>query len=87
MQWKNYTLRDSVRDLCYLLERAGHLMITIARGDNKLAKYRLRGLAQHKTHHFSTFRTGLLLGLALPALVDGLYLSELHWWYARIFLC
>jgi xenotropic and polytropic retrovirus receptor 1 len=50
--------------------------IALARGDNKAAKYRLRGLAQHKTHHFSTFRTGLLLGLALPAFVDGLYLSE-----------
>lgn len=46
-----------------------------ARGDNKLAKMRLRGEAQHKTHHYSAFRTGLLLGLALPAFVDALYLS------------
>ncbi len=46
-----------------------------ARGDNKLAKARLRGAEQHKTHHFSTFRTGILLGLALPAFVDAIYLS------------
>ncbi|KIP07309.1 hypothetical protein PHLGIDRAFT_42215, partial [Phlebiopsis gigantea 11061_1 CR5-6] len=44
-------------------------------GNNKLAKNRLRGLAQHKTHHFSSFRTGMLLGLAIPAFVDGLCLS------------
>ncbi|EKM58004.1 uncharacterized protein PHACADRAFT_58738, partial [Phanerochaete carnosa HHB-10118-sp] len=48
------------------------------KGDNKVAKTRLRGFMQHKTHHFSTFRTGLMLGLALPALVDGLYLSFRH---------
>ncbi|GJE94840.1 SPX and EXS domain-containing protein [Phanerochaete sordida] len=48
------------------------------KGDNKIAKMRLRGFTQHKTHHFSTFRTGLLLGLALPALVDGIYLSFRH---------
>lgn len=45
------------------------------RGDSKVAKMRLRGFTQHKTHHFSTFRTGIMLGLAVPALVDGLYLS------------
>lgn len=43
---------------------------------------RLRGFAQHKTHHFSTFRTGLMLGLALPAFVDGLYLSTLVYTWA-----
>lgn len=52
------------------------LFLQLARGDNKLAKTRLRGQGlQRKTHHFSTFRTGVLLGLALPAFVDGLYLS------------
>ncbi|CCL99566.1 uncharacterized protein FIBRA_01584 [Fibroporia radiculosa] len=46
-----------------------------ARGDKKKAQARLRGGTQQKTHHFSTFRTGMLLGLAVPALVDGVYRS------------
>ena len=37
---------------------------------------RLRGGANHTSHHFSTFRTGMALGLAIPALVAGLYQSE-----------
>ena len=37
---------------------------------------RLRGGSQHTSHHFSTFRTGMALGLAVPALADGLYKSE-----------
>ncbi|KAJ3552867.1 hypothetical protein NM688_g3924 [Phlebia brevispora] len=48
-----------------------------AHGDQKAAKNRLRGQTQDKTHHFSTFRTGMLLGLALPAFIDGIYLSFL----------
>lgn len=36
---------------------------------------RLRGEASHTSHHFSTFRTGMALGLAVPALADGLYQS------------
>ncbi|TFY58647.1 hypothetical protein EVJ58_g6292 [Rhodofomes roseus] len=46
-----------------------------ARGDKKRAQARLRSGATHKSHHFSTFRSGLLLGLGIPALVDGLYRS------------
>lgn len=53
-----------------------HLILHLARGDIKLAKSRLRGHTQQKTHHYSTFRTGLLIGLAIPAFVDGLYLSQ-----------
>lgn len=48
----------------------------LARGDKKKALTRLRGGGQHQTHHFSTFRTGMMLGLAVPALVDGLVESE-----------
>ena len=49
----------------------------IAHGDNKVAKTRLRGgQARLKSHHFSVLRTGLLLGIALPAFVDAIYLSE-----------
>ncbi|CAL1699593.1 unnamed protein product [Somion occarium] len=44
-------------------------------GDKKRAVQRLRGGIDHRNHHFGTFRSGLFLGLAIPALVDGLYLS------------
>ena len=36
----------------------------------------LRAGARVKSHHFSTWRSGMFLGLALPVLVSGLYLSE-----------
>ncbi|KAI0701367.1 SPX domain-containing protein [Cytidiella melzeri] len=46
------------------------------RGDNKLAKTRLRGgQARHKTRHSSVFISGLLLGMAIPAFADAIYLS------------
>ncbi|KAI0918737.1 hypothetical protein AcV5_002647 [Taiwanofungus camphoratus] len=45
------------------------------RGDKKRAMARLRGGAQQKSHHFSTFRSGMMLGFAIPAFVDGLYQS------------
>ncbi|KAI0266051.1 EXS family-domain-containing protein [Gloeopeniophorella convolvens] len=46
-----------------------------AKGDKKRALVRLRAMSSHKTHHFSSFRTGVGLGLALPAFVDGLVRS------------
>ncbi|KZT23701.1 hypothetical protein NEOLEDRAFT_1069012, partial [Neolentinus lepideus HHB14362 ss-1] len=46
------------------------------RGDRKKALERLRAGSRVKSHHFSTFRSGLAIGLAIPALVSGLYLSE-----------
>ncbi|THH12162.1 hypothetical protein EW145_g196 [Phellinidium pouzarii] len=45
------------------------------RGDIKRARERLRATAKHKTHHSSTFRSGLYIGLAVPALADGIYKS------------
>ncbi|KAH0835834.1 EXS family-domain-containing protein [Lanmaoa asiatica] len=45
------------------------------RGDRKKAMDRLRVGPSSKTHHFSTFRSGLWLGLALPAVAGGSYLS------------
>ncbi|THU92838.1 EXS-domain-containing protein [Dendrothele bispora CBS 962.96] len=42
-------------------------------GDEKRARKRLRAGTFYKVHHFSTFRSGLLLGVALPALVSGIY--------------
>ena len=43
-----------------------------AGGDKKRAMRRLRAGNMHKNHHFSAFRTGIMLGLAVPALMDGL---------------
>ncbi|VDB96024.1 unnamed protein product [Peniophora sp. CBMAI 1063] len=45
------------------------------RGDRKKAMLRLRSTALHKTHHFSTFRTGLFVGLAVPVMVSGIVQS------------
>ncbi|KIJ61833.1 hypothetical protein HYDPIDRAFT_169443 [Hydnomerulius pinastri MD-312] len=44
------------------------------RGDKKKAVNRLRVGSSSKSHHFSTFRSGIWLGLALPAVISGLYL-------------
>uniref|UniRef100_A0A0W0FTA8 Signal transduction protein n=1 Tax=Moniliophthora roreri TaxID=221103 RepID=A0A0W0FTA8_MONRR len=46
-----------------------------AHGDKKRAMAALRGTSLRKTHHFSTFRSGVMLGLAIPALVSGIYES------------
>ena len=43
-----------------------------ARGDGKKACKRLRAKATFKSHHFNTFRSGLLFGFAIFALIDGL---------------
>lgn len=45
-------------------------------GDKKKARDRLRVSASTKTHHGSTFRTGIYVGVALPALIHSLVLSE-----------
>ena len=45
-------------------------------GDLKKARVRLRATMQRKSHHFSAFRSGLYLGIALPAFVDGIYKCE-----------
>lgn len=45
----------------------------LARGDRRLALNRLRLDASAKSHHLSTFRSGIYLGLALSALTIGIY--------------
>jgi hypothetical protein len=47
-------------------------MLHAAKGDRKRALIHLRAVPSHKTHHFSSFRTGLALGLAFPAFIDGI---------------
>uniref|UniRef100_A0A8H7XW23 Uncharacterized protein n=1 Tax=Psilocybe cubensis TaxID=181762 RepID=A0A8H7XW23_PSICU len=43
-----------------------------ARGNKKMATKRLRAGNSSKSHHFSTFRSGAYIGIALPALIEGL---------------
>jgi hypothetical protein len=43
-----------------------------ARGDGKKACKRLRARPTFKSHHLNTFRSGLLFGFAIFALIDGL---------------
>ncbi|KAF7983207.1 hypothetical protein HWV62_23478 [Athelia sp. TMB] len=42
-------------------------------GNKKRAMNRLRAESQHKSHHFSSFRSGIALGIAVPAIVSGIY--------------
>lgn len=56
-------------------------LLPLVRGDKKKAMVVLRAGTQAKTHHFSTWRSGLFMGLALPAFAAGLYLSKFrHLW-------
>jgi len=62
--------------VCFLsLDTWQRLIMQVVRGDLKKAMERLRGCVISKTHHFSTFRSGILLGLALPLLASGIYHS------------
>ncbi|KAF8587242.1 hypothetical protein K439DRAFT_1338904, partial [Ramaria rubella] len=46
------------------------------KGDRKKARRRLKSPFVHKSHHFSTFRSGIYIGLAIPALVYAVYSSN-----------
>ncbi|KAF7426119.1 hypothetical protein PC9H_008485 [Pleurotus ostreatus] len=74
-------------------EMEGVYTLRFEQGDRKKARARLRGSGKTKSHHFSTFRSGILLGLALPALVSGIYHSflqetrdEIPGWDALLFV-
>lgn len=47
----------------------------LVHGDKKKTLHRLRGATSQKTHHLSIFKSGALLGFAVPPLMAGLYLS------------
>ncbi|KAJ3726750.1 hypothetical protein EV361DRAFT_803421, partial [Lentinula raphanica] len=47
-----------------------------AHGDKKRAKTRLRAGGLNKTHHYSTFRSGMLIGLGVPPLASGIVASK-----------
>ncbi|KAI9568028.1 hypothetical protein HD554DRAFT_2022745, partial [Boletus coccyginus] len=55
-----------------------HFAMGFECGDRKKAKGRLRSGVSSKTHYSSTFRFGLWLGLALPAIAGGSYLCRSH---------
>ncbi|KAG8819078.1 hypothetical protein FRC19_010139 [Serendipita sp. 401] len=44
-------------------------------GDRKKARNRLRAHFKERSHHYSTFRTGLYIGLSIPAFIAGIYSS------------
>lgn len=77
---KTLSQHDLVCDLSYLqLQRIGMLFtVGLERGDKKRAMNRLRAESQHKSHHLSSFRTGAALGVALPAVICGIYLCMLY---------
>jgi hypothetical protein len=53
------------------------LISLLAKGDKKKAMDRLRGgWRTRKSHHAGTFWSGIFLGLAVPAFVQGLVLSK-----------
>jgi hypothetical protein len=51
--------------------------LAAAGGDRKKAVERLRAHDQKRTFHSGMFQSGLMLGLALPALIGGIYDSAL----------
>lgn len=76
--WKRSSLRVLVRKESFKAFTPfweQQLTELAARGDKKRARARLRGGAKLTTHHFSTFRTGMALGLGVPALAAGVYQS------------
>ncbi|GAA5999027.1 Syg1p [Rhodotorula paludigena] len=79
------TLDDLIRDT----ENA--FAEVFERGDRKKALERLRDFGEKKRHHFSTWRAGLLMGAALPLMIEGLVLSfkahtrrEIPYWPALL---
>jgi RNase P protein component len=46
--------------------------VNFEKGSRKKAVQRLRFMGAITTHHFASWRAGVMLGAALPALVDGI---------------
>ena len=64
----------------YIL-RSHNVLNIPARGDKEKALKRLRPMTAIKSYHFSIFRSGLLIGVAIPALIDGLLKGQYFDWY------
>lgn len=50
-------------------------------GDSKKARERLRRQQMEKTHYQSVFRSGLMLGIGLPAAIAALVECKFHLMY------
>ncbi|TRM56258.1 EXS family-domain-containing protein, partial [Schizophyllum amplum] len=55
-------------------------------GDKKRATSRLRAATTQKTHHFSTLRTGIGIGVSLPPLALGIYFGAFKHAFADFWL-
>ncbi|KAF8609113.1 SPX-domain-containing protein [Ceratobasidium sp. AG-I] len=75
MREKVETRRFASGETCdYLLKEIEQIYAArFEKGDAKKARARLRATHRETTHHFSTFRSGMLLGLSIPALAMGIY--------------
>jgi hypothetical protein len=58
------------------------LTMVLVRGNKKKARIRLRAGERHKSHHLSMFCSGIMLGLAVPALTSGIYWSAFLFYVA-----
>jgi len=71
--------RSSILYIDYIFQTS-----SIARGDKKMANKRLRTGGSTRTHHFSTFRAGVYLGLGIPAFFQGLVRGAIFYSYHSI---
>jgi hypothetical protein len=68
-----YTFQDFIGLFISQTDRLYGLLVD---DDKKKAMTHLRTVPAPRTHHLVTFRVGLYLGLAVPALIDGLYTGQ-----------
>lgn len=78
-KWNRCTPLHLVRSSQCIHSTVLTVFYILARGDKKKALERLRTSTSPKTHHFSTFRSGLLIGFAISALIDGLGKGQYFW--------
>ena len=50
--------------------------LSLEHGDHKKARQQLKSPFLHTSHHFSTFRSGMYMGVAIPAFVSAIYCSK-----------
>ncbi|KAJ3565291.1 hypothetical protein NP233_g7722 [Leucocoprinus birnbaumii] len=67
MLWSDKPLQEMMKEMQELYA------LVFFHGDSKKAIDRLRGGVQRKTRYFSTLRSGIILGTAMPALASGIY--------------
>ncbi|KIJ36931.1 hypothetical protein M422DRAFT_50759 [Sphaerobolus stellatus SS14] len=70
------TLNDAMREI------ENTYAARFENGDRKQARKRLKSPGQLQSHYFSTFCSGLFIGLGLPGLISGIYNSGLYYIYS-----